>query len=136
MCQVGIELAERGGGFEPDRLQERQIQIAGRAVTVVAVFRVLNVATHVQIVSQTAKQHKRPVVSAAMMVAGGTGHVNNHRIVEHRSITFGNAVELLRSIIPHIRGGGGGRPTMAQGGGSHAEGLDDALQAAKDFVQS
>ena len=47
-----------------------------------------------------------------------------------------NAVELLRSIIPHIRGGGGGRPTMAQGGGSHAEGLDDALQAAKDFVQS
>ena len=47
-----------------------------------------------------------------------------------------NAVELLRSIIPHIRGGGGGRPTMAQGGGSHAEGLDDALQAAKDLVQS
>jgi len=47
-----------------------------------------------------------------------------------------NAVELLRSIIPHIRGGGGGRPTMAQGGGSHADGLDDALQAAKDFVQS
>ena len=47
-----------------------------------------------------------------------------------------NAVELLRSIIPHIRGGGGGRPTMAQGGGSNADGLDDALQAAKDLVQS
>jgi len=47
-----------------------------------------------------------------------------------------NAVELLRSIIPHIRGGGGGRPTMAQGGGSNAEGLDDALQAAKEIVQS
>ena len=47
-----------------------------------------------------------------------------------------NAVELLRSIIPHIQGGGGGRPTMAQGGGSNAEGLDDALQAAKDIVQS
>ena len=47
-----------------------------------------------------------------------------------------NAVELLRSIIPHIRGGGGGRPTMAQGGGSNADGLDDALQAAKDLIQS
>ena len=47
-----------------------------------------------------------------------------------------NAVELLRSIIPHIRGGGGGRPTMAQGGGSNADGLDDALQAAKDLVHS
>ncbi len=42
-----------------------------------------------------------------------------------------NAVDLLRSISSHIRGGGGGRPTFAQGGGSHAEGLDDALDAAR-----
>ena len=47
-----------------------------------------------------------------------------------------NAVDLLRSIIPHIKGGGGGRPTMAQGGGSDAEGLGAALQAAKDMLQS
>ena len=47
-----------------------------------------------------------------------------------------NAVDLLRSIMPHIKGGGGGRPTMAQGGGSDASGLDDALQAAKEIVQS
>ena len=38
-----------------------------------------------------------------------------------------NAVDLLRSISPHIKGGGGGRPTFAQGGGSHPDGLDDAL---------
>jgi len=43
-----------------------------------------------------------------------------------------NAVDLLRSISSHIRGGGGGRPTFAQGGGSHAEGLGDALDAARD----
>ena len=43
-----------------------------------------------------------------------------------------NAVDLLRSISSHIRGGGGGRPTFAQGGGSQAEGLSDALQAARD----
>ena len=42
-----------------------------------------------------------------------------------------NAVELLRSISTHIRGGGGGRPTFAQGGGSHADGLGDALGAAR-----
>ena len=42
-----------------------------------------------------------------------------------------NAVDLLRSISSHIRGGGGGRPTFAQGGGSHADGLDDALDAAR-----
>ena len=45
-----------------------------------------------------------------------------------------NAVDLLREIAPHIRGGGGGRPTLAQGGGSHAEGLDDALNAARSSV--
>jgi alanyl-tRNA synthetase len=38
---------------------------------------------------------------------------------------------LLRSISHHIKGGGGGRPTLAQGGGSHPEGLEDALAAAK-----
>ena len=43
-----------------------------------------------------------------------------------------NAVDLLRSISSHIRGGGGGRPTFAQGGGSHAEGLNDALNAARE----
>ena len=47
-----------------------------------------------------------------------------------------NAVDILRSIIPHIKGGGGGRPTMAQGGGSDSDGLDNALQAAKDLLQS
>ena len=43
-----------------------------------------------------------------------------------------DAVDLLRSISPHINGGGGGRPTFAQGGGSNADGLPDALQAARE----
>jgi alanyl-tRNA synthetase len=46
-----------------------------------------------------------------------------------------NAVEILRSIIPHIKGGGGGRPTMAQGGGSDSSGLEAALKAGKDLLQ-
>tara|TARA_B110000444_G_scaffold60463_1_gene56419 strand:- start:63701 stop:66550 length:2850 start_codon:yes stop_codon:yes gene_type:complete len=45
-----------------------------------------------------------------------------------------DAVQLLREIAPHIKGGGGGRPTLAQGGGSHPEGLDDALEAARKSV--
>ena len=45
-----------------------------------------------------------------------------------------NAVDLLRLISPHIKGGGGGRPTLAQGGGSHPEGLGDALSAAKEHL--
>ena len=46
-----------------------------------------------------------------------------------------NSVEILKSIIPHISGGGGGRPTFAQGGGSNPEGLQDSFEAAKSFLE-
>ena len=45
-----------------------------------------------------------------------------------------NAVDILRNISHHISGGGGGRPTFAQGGGSNPEGLDAALDAAKQLI--
>ena len=45
-----------------------------------------------------------------------------------------NAVDILRGISSHINGGGGGRPTFAQGGGSNPDGLPDALDAAKQLI--
>ena len=45
-----------------------------------------------------------------------------------------DAVAILRSIASHIGGGGGGRPTIAQGGGSNPEGLDAALDEARSVL--
>ena len=45
-----------------------------------------------------------------------------------------NAVDILRGISSHISGGGGGRPTFAQGGGSNPDGLPDSLAAARELI--
>ncbi len=45
-----------------------------------------------------------------------------------------NAVEILNEISGHIGGGGGGRPTMAQGGGTNGDGIPHALEAANTFL--
>ena len=45
-----------------------------------------------------------------------------------------DATEILRAIAEHIDGGGGGRPTMAQGGGSNSDGIPDALEAARNLL--
>tara|TARA_B100000029_G_scaffold137019_1_gene131744 strand:+ start:552 stop:3440 length:2889 start_codon:yes stop_codon:yes gene_type:complete len=45
-----------------------------------------------------------------------------------------DANEILRAIAGHINGGGGGRPTMAQGGGTNPDGISDALDAARELL--
>lgn len=45
------------------------------------------------------------------------------------------AGDLIKEISQHIKGGGGGRPDMAQAGGSYPEGLDQAIEAASQWIQ-
>ncbi|MBN2375752.1 MAG: alanine--tRNA ligase [Sedimentisphaerales bacterium] len=44
------------------------------------------------------------------------------------------AGDVVKAIAPIVGGGGGGRPQMAQAGGKNPEKIDDALAAAKDFI--
>ena len=45
-----------------------------------------------------------------------------------------NAVEILQAISPHISGGGGGSPTVAQGGGTNPAGIPASLEEARNFL--
>jgi len=46
------------------------------------------------------------------------------------------AGDLIQEIAPIVGGGGGGRPEMAQAGGSNPEGLTEALATAKKWVEN
>jgi len=45
-----------------------------------------------------------------------------------------NAVEIFNIISTHINGGGGGKPSFAQGGGSNPEGISESLSHARRIL--
>jgi alanyl-tRNA synthetase len=47
-----------------------------------------------------------------------------------------NASHLIKELAPLVAGSGGGKPDMAQAGGSRIEGLDEALRKVYDVIQT
>ena len=45
-----------------------------------------------------------------------------------------HAGNIIKAIAPYIQGGGGGKATMAQAGGKNVDGLDAALDAAREML--
>jgi alanyl-tRNA synthetase len=79
-----------------------------------------------------------PAVSPAAVVAAAVadGRVSMIAAVNtegQRQGVFAN--DLLAACLPHIEGRGGGKKDAAQGGGSRASGIPDALAAAEAYVR-
>jgi alanyl-tRNA synthetase len=47
-----------------------------------------------------------------------------------------DAGAVIKAIAPAVKGGGGGKPTMAQAGGKDASGIDEALRLAREMFVS
>ena len=45
-----------------------------------------------------------------------------------------NAGAIIKAMGPAIQGGGGGKPTMAQAGGKNPDGIDEALEIARNMI--
>ena len=45
-----------------------------------------------------------------------------------------HAGQIIKAISSNIKGGGGGKPTMAQAGGKDASGIEAALAAATELL--
>ncbi|ACV21836.1 alanine--tRNA ligase [Slackia heliotrinireducens] len=82
------------------------------------------------------------IIRARMETPGACiiGTVNNDKPIimaagTDEAVAAGfNAGAVIKNIAGNIKGGGGGKPSMAQAGGKDASGLDAALQAARDML--
>jgi len=82
-------------------------------------------------------EHKSRLGSAAILLIADTGgKVAVAAGVTNDLTSRISAVDLVKAAVPELGGkGGGGRPDMAQGGGSDATNADAAIAAAKAVVE-
>lgn len=85
---------------------------------------------------QLADTWRSKQLSDVLVLGTGSGEKANLIVaVTDDQIKAGiKAGDLIKSIAGNIKGGGGGRPNMAQAGGKDPAGLDKAMSAAVDWL--
>ena len=86
-----------------------------------------------KMLSELTRDESKPTLAIIGSRDGG-GKIIVATTENTRASEMFNSVEILNSISSHINGGGGGRPTFAQGGGSKPEGIPAALEAARKIL--
>ena len=72
-----------------------------------------------------------------VLALAADGKVNMLAAMNDKAIDAGlKAGDLIKEIAPRVGGGGGGRPDMAQAGGKNPDGIKDAFNAAKSWVEN
>lgn len=75
-------------------------------------------------------------LSSGIVIIGAKEGSSCQVIIRISSNLSYNAKELIQSIAPIIKGGGGGKKEMAQAGGKNPSGLTDALQTLKKIISN
>lgn len=89
----------------------------------------------VQAMRMVVDQWKNKLQSGVVLVAGASeGKVTLIAGISKDLNDRLKAGELIKEISPLVGGKGGGRPDLAQGGGSDAQGIDSALDSALEWM--
>ena len=119
-----VRLRTRGGGdeaLEKDGIRYVVMESSGDSKQLM------------QMLSELTRDKSKPTLAIIGSRDGG-GKIIVATTENTKASAMYDSVEILNAISSHINGGGGGRPTFAQGGGSNPEGIPAALNAARKLL--
>lgn len=129
LSQLKAQLASGGGGGGTDLLQEVQ-EIGG--VKVLAVRRDIDDMKSLRTLSDQMIQKLGSGISVLGSATNGKATLIV-RVSKDLTKKF-NAGQIVKELASEVGGSGGGRPDMAQAGGSDITGLDRALQKVQEVL--
>ncbi len=127
-----VKAKQASANRQMGRLADQAVDIDGMKVLAVQLDGV-----DVDTLRNTLDQLKQELGRAAIVL----GVVNEGKIqlvsaITKDCLTYFNATELLNQVAHQVGGKGGGRPEMAQGGGTEPSALPQALKSVADWVKS